>query len=44
MPFAGLASVRSHKGIEFHFGGFDPAMASKGKSLWFTLMKSILIK
>lgn len=26
MPFAVLASVRSHEGIELHFGGCDPAM------------------
>jgi hypothetical protein len=30
--FAILASIRSHEGIEFHFGGCDLAMATKGKS------------
>jgi hypothetical protein len=32
MPFAVLALVRSHEGIELHFGGCDPLMAAKGKS------------
>ena len=35
MPFAVLASVRSHEGIELHFGGCDPPMAAKGKSFLF---------
>lgn len=29
MPFAVLASVRSHEGIELHFGGCDPPMRQR---------------
>lgn len=44
MPFTVPAVVRSHKGIQFHFGHWHSVMATKGKSEKYLLKMNELLK